>query len=101
MSPGPAVYPCMKKETKDKNKVATIYPTETQLPTTITFRRNIKTKNQVPAPNLYPIIDENDNNETTVDHMKKMIPGKRSPLYSIGIKHSPKQRVLVLKDDEY
>lgn len=91
ISPGPAKYPCTKKEMK--NKVATIYPTETQLLPTMKGRYDIKNKQNNPAPNTYPM--EYDVSKKT------MIPGKNSPKYSIGIKHSPKQHILILKSDEF
>lgn len=99
-SPGPAIYPCVKKEIK--NKVTTIYPTETRLLPTIKGRYNIKDKQQCPAPNAYPMIDgmKNDKKQM-VDPTKKMIAGKNSPKYSIGIRHSPKQHILILKNDEF
>lgn len=100
MSPGPAVYPCNKKESK--HKVATIYPTETRLSPTMKSRYEIKNKHQGPASNTYPMIEESYNaKEPMVDPTKKMIPGKSSPLYSLGIKHSPKQHILILNDDYY
>lgn len=98
MSPGPAQYPCVRKVLK--NKVPTIYPTDTQLLPTMKARCDIKNKQQIPAPNAYPLFDGTKNSKKPkADLTKKMIPGKRSPLYSLGIKHSPKQHILILAED--
>lgn len=100
MSPGPAQYPCVKKAPKDK--VISIYPADTQLLPTIKARNDIPIKHRIPAPNAYPLLEEDKADpKMPKDITKKMLPGKRSPLYSIGIKHSPKQHILILKDDEY
>ncbi|KAJ6647306.1 hypothetical protein Bhyg_02528, partial [Pseudolycoriella hygida] len=100
LSPGPAAYPCVKKEVQ--NKVMSIYPTDTKLPPTFKERHYIKNKQQVPAPNRYPQLEErSDDNKSIKDLMNKMISGKRAPMYSLGIKHSPKQHILILKNDEY
>lgn len=97
-SPGPAQYPCVRTEMK--NKVPTIYPTETQLRPTIKGRYDMKNKQQVPAPNTYPML-EGSGKKSKPELIEKMIPGSRSPLFSMGIKHSPKQHILILNEDEY
>lgn len=100
MSPGPAQYPCVRKESK--NKVASIYPADTQLLPTMKERHQMKDKRRMPAPNAYPLLDGNGNSKNEkVDLTKKMIIGNRSPLYSMGVKHSPKQHMLILKEDQY
>ncbi len=100
MSPGPAQYPSVKKASK--YKIASIYPTDTQLPPTIKSRFEYKNKQRIPAPNAYPLLEETGNTKKPKEDLtRKMIMGKRSPLYSIGIKHSPKQHILILKDDEH
>lgn len=100
--PGPAVYPSQEKDTGDKNKIATIYPNETRLPPTMKGCYNIKDHQKRPAPNAYPVIEGRHNPKIfKVDFMKKMENGKRSPVYSLGVRHSPKQQYLVLPDDQY
>lgn len=102
MSPGPAQYPCRKKV--PKNQVATIYPADTRLLPTMKIRYDSKNKNQVPPPNAYPMLEEEgirNAKSLKADLTQKMIPGKRSPVYSLGVKHSPKQHILILKDDQY
>lgn len=100
ISPGPAQYPCVKKVSKDK--VMTIYPADTQLLPTMKLRNDIQNKQRVPAPNVYPLLEEaKADPKKPKDITKKMLPGKRSPLYSMGVKHTPKQHILILKEDEY
>ncbi|XP_037031496.1 uncharacterized protein LOC119071003 [Bradysia coprophila] len=100
MSPGPAQYPCVKKALK--NEVMSIYPAPTQLLPTMKARHDVSIKHRIPAPNVYPLVEEaKADPKEPKDLTKKMIPGKRSPLYSIGVKHSPKQHILILKEDEY
>lgn len=82
--------------------MATIYPTETQLPPTMKGCYNIKDRQKRPAPNAYPLIEgKHDPKQFKVDFMAKMVHGKRSPVYSLGIRHTPKQQYLVLPEDEY
>ncbi|KAJ6642019.1 hypothetical protein Bhyg_06965, partial [Pseudolycoriella hygida] len=101
-SPGPAVYPSKEKETGDKNKIATIYPEETQLLPTMKGNYSMKDRQRRPAPNAYPVIEQKHNPKIfTVDLMKKMTAGKRSPVYSMGVRHTPRQKYLVLPEDEY
>lgn len=100
VSPGPAQYPCNKKEMK--NKLTTIYPADTQLWPTMKAQCHIKNKRQIPAPNAYPILEETTKTKKPKpDLTQKMIRGNRSPAYSIGIKHSPKQHMLILADDHF
>lgn len=101
-SPGPAVYPSKEKDTGDNNKMATIYPHETQLPPTMKGIYNIKNRHKTPAPNAYPVIKEkNDPKIFKIDFMKRMNMGKRAPVYSLGVRHTPKQQNLILPADEY
>lgn len=100
MSPGPARYPCNKKETK--NKLTALYPADTQLLPTMKALCDLKDKRQIPAPNAYPILEETTKTKSAKAELtNKMVPGKRSPIYSLGIKHSPKQHLLILTDDQY
>lgn len=99
-SPGPAVYP--KKETGDINKIATIYPMETQLPPTFKRVYNTQDRQKGPAPNAYPVIKEKqDPRQFKVDFMKKMRMGRKAPAYSLGVRHTPRQQQLILPQDEY
>lgn len=101
-SPGPAVYPNKEKDTGDQNKIATIYPHETQLPPTMKGIYDIKDRQRRPAPNAYPVIEgKHDPKIFKIDFMKKMSMGKRAPVYSLGIRHTPKQQHLILPADEY
>lgn len=76
----------------------TIYPADTQLLPTIKARYDIKNKQQVPAANTYPMLEDNTK-KSKVDFTQKMIAGRRSPQYSMGVKHSPKQHILILNED--
>ncbi|KAG4079793.1 hypothetical protein HA402_014924 [Bradysia odoriphaga] len=99
-SPGPAVYP--NKNTGDISKIATIYPTETQLPPTFKGIYNTQDRQKRPAPNAYPVIAEkHDPKRFKIDFMKKMRVGRKAPAYSLGIRHTPRQHQLILPDDEY
>lgn len=82
--------------------MATIFPPETQLPPTMKGVYNIRDRQKRPAPNSYPVVDgKHDPKRFKVDFMKKMATGKRSPVYSLGIRHTPKQQYLILAEDEY
>lgn len=101
-SPGPAVYPSKEKETGDKNRIPTIYPSETKLAPTMKGRYNIVDKRKTPAANAYPVVEGKQNSKKfTIDFMRKMATGRKSPAYSLGVRHTPKQQYLVLPEDEY
>lgn len=62
----------------------------------------MKDRQKRPAPNAYPIVEGKHNPKIfKVDLMKKMTKGKKSPVYSLGVRHTPKQQYLVLAEDEY
>lgn len=63
---------------------------------------NITDRQKRPAPNAYPVIvGKHDPKLFKVDFMKKMATGKKSPAYSLGVRHTPVQQYLILADDEY
>lgn len=63
---------------------------------------NIKDRQKRPAPNAYPVIEgKHDPQKFKIDYMNKMTTGKKAPVYSLGVRHTPKQQYLVLPEDEY
>lgn len=101
-SPGPAQYPAREKDTKHPDIVQSIYPNETRLPATMKRNYDIKDRDRIPAPNAYPNIETNYNPKIfKSDVIQKMIPGKKQPAYSLGQRHSAKQQIMVLNEDEY
>lgn len=96
------MYPSKEKDTGNKNKIASIYPPDSQLPATMKMVYNIKNRQKIPAPNAYPVIEgKHDPKKFKIDFMKKMAMGKKAPVYSMGVRHTLKQQYLVLPEDEF